>query len=584
MAVAVLVCAFVQHARTGIDVTLMAYVVASFGLAFAALLALRERLEPPPTMLVLLACAGVAGLAAPSFAGSWFVAPAATLLALSRYCGTAESPDASGAEELPALGLGLGASAVAWFRWQGDAIDYGVAFFAAIVAYEAWGPGAPRSVRAASARTCALSIFAAAALVRGFSEVPLAGMKSEAIYCVGLAVLAAWCFVDSVARGFHGSTSAELPLRRRRILVAMAPLFLFWVGGELLFRIVPNRHRDVTIGHAEESDQGEPNTWHKPGGVYVYYGAPLLPREPGATGVKIRWNKEGFNDVDHEIAKPAKRARIAVLGDSYVEAVQVKPEENYSRLLERELARATPRPVMVEVLAFAASGWGQDAELEALKSRAAPYGPDLVLVEFLCGNDVRNNLAELEDLVNSGERSFARTSQVWALQHGLYFSAFVAERVHRVYVRAANRPSGIDGGVYDGSPPQPELWARAWQRTDELVGQLDAECERLRARLVVVVFTSPDEIAHALDKGPLAPGYDFRRPTHRMEEICRKRSIACLALPTRFAMRGGPELKRLHGVYDGHWVSLGHRWAAEETAKFLVEDTTILKEVLEKVR
>src|SRR6185295_3056893 len=50
-------------------------------------------------------------------------------------------------------------------------------------------------------------------------------------------------------------------------------------------------------------------------GRYVYLGPALGPREEeGVTGNAFTWNREGFHDADHEVAKPRGRVRVALLG------------------------------------------------------------------------------------------------------------------------------------------------------------------------------------------------------------------------------------------------------------------------------
>ena len=131
-------------------------------------------------------------------------------------------------------------------------------------------------------------------------------------------------------------------------------------------------------------------------------GASGLWTEEGRAWVEV--NPAGFRDVPRQRAKPAGVFRIAVLGDSQTEALQVEREERFTAVLEDELAgcRAAPpgwsgadRP-RFEVLNFGVAGYGTAQELLTLRDEALAYDPDLVLLAVYTGNDVRNNLEALE--------------------------------------------------------------------------------------------------------------------------------------------------------------------------------------------
>src|SRR6185436_5246070 len=73
----------------------------------------------------------------------------------------------------------------------------------------------------------------------------------------------------------------------------------------------------------------------------------------------VRINSDGLRDREHSIAKPQDVVRIALLGDSYAEALSVAEQETFWSVMERKLqecgAFAGKR---VEVLNFGVSGYG----------------------------------------------------------------------------------------------------------------------------------------------------------------------------------------------------------------------------------
>jgi len=118
----------------------------------------------------------------------------------------------------------------------------------------------------------------------------------------------------------------------------------------------------------------------------------------------VEVNPAGFRDLPRVRAKPPGTFRIAVLGDSQTEALQVEREETFAAVLEEELSSCRTAPPgwagegrpRFEVLNFGVAGYGTAQELLTLREEALAYDPDLVLLAVYTGNDVRNNLEALE--------------------------------------------------------------------------------------------------------------------------------------------------------------------------------------------
>src|SRR5580698_7979232 len=70
--------------------------------------------------------------------------------------------------------------------------------------------------------------------------------------------------------------------------------------------------------------------WGLEAGAHGWY------RREGESYVRI--NHDGFRGADLTKAKPAGVVRVAVLGDSYVEAIQVAEDQTFTAVAGRELA------------------------------------------------------------------------------------------------------------------------------------------------------------------------------------------------------------------------------------------------------
>src|SRR5436190_2894039 len=116
-------------------------------------------------------------------------------------------------------------------------------------------------------------------------------------------------------------------------------------------------------------------------------------RDEGRAYVKV--SSQGLRDREHSVAKAANTYRIAVLGDSYAEAMQVDMDKAFWALLPTKL-EACGFARKVETINFGVSGYGTGHEFLTLRERVWRYAPDMVLLAFFPGNDVRNNSKALE--------------------------------------------------------------------------------------------------------------------------------------------------------------------------------------------
>jgi hypothetical protein len=123
--------------------------------------------------------------------------------------------------------------------------------------------------------------------------------------------------------------------------------------------------------------------------------------EPGISGwyrkegeAYVRINADGLRDREHAKQKPAGTLRVALLGDSYAEALQVALEDSFWFVAEQRLqgCDAFSAGRRVEVINFGVSGYGTAQELLTLRERVWDYAPDVVLLAMTTNNDITDNL------------------------------------------------------------------------------------------------------------------------------------------------------------------------------------------------
>jgi hypothetical protein len=350
-----------------------------------------------------------------------------------------------------------------------------------------------------------------------------------------------------------------------------------------------------------------------PGSFYtgdLERGWALRPRAAGWAldegRVSVRINSDGLRDREHEIQKPPNTFRIAVLGDSYTEAMNVPIGEAFWSVLERELLSCHERGERdVEVINFGVSGYGTAQELLTVRTRVWRYSPDLVLLAFYTGNDLFNNHRALnypEDadntpyflnrqdglVLDNSFRNSPKFSRVYRwlfdlrgdLQNHSRLVQVAMKAFRNLRVRSAQSKLvnvAANAGVRDLEdlvylPPADRRMMEAWQVTEALLLLMDRETQAFGARLWIATLSNraqvnpnPDERRAFLDRlGTDTPFY----PDLRLRVVAEKAGvpISTLAIPlAEYAARQQVFLNGGDGVPvgEGHWNRTAHRLAGE---------------------
>lgn len=317
----------------------------------------------------------------------------------------------------------------------------------------------------------------------------------------------------------------------------------------------------------------------------------------------IRINRAGFRDREHTLAKPAGVYRIAVLGDSFAEALQVDQSETFWSVLERELQSCSNlRGRKPEVLNFGVSGFGTAQELELLRHRVWAYQPDLVLLAFLPTNDVRNNSRALEtdrrrpfyrfegDRLEL-DRSFLtdpgvvrlRTSTSVRIKDALRRNSLLMALIYHVRNRTPAIPRaakeievGLDERVF--APPRDRDWREAWAVTDGILSLMAEDVSRHGARFVITVLNNGVQVAaDPAVTAALAKQLgvsDLDEPDRRLQQFGERAGVPVILLTPAMREIARREQVFFHGFPntapgEGHWNERGHRAAGEILAREL---------------
>jgi hypothetical protein len=322
-------------------------------------------------------------------------------------------------------------------------------------------------------------------------------------------------------------------------------------------------------------------------------------------------NREGFRDREHARRKPPGTYRIAVLGDSFAEGLQVRLEDTFEAVLERELAKCPGfRGRAVEVFNFGVSNYGTAQELITLRSRVWEVEPDLVLLAFFSGNDIWDNSKDLkqdpelpyfrldggglvlDDSFKDSPRQRAERSWVRVAIKGMIESSRVLQVVRQAWGVARSSPgrspvgSGL-GDEFEGNASQRQIyreptdpaWRAAWELTDRLVLAIRDEATRRGARFAVVTLTNgvqvhPDPGVSGRVKERLGvPDLDY--PDRRLRELGDREGFGVLNLAPQARRFAEANRVFLHGfepnLGTGHWNAQGHKLAGQLIASWLCE-------------
>lgn len=326
-------------------------------------------------------------------------------------------------------------------------------------------------------------------------------------------------------------------------------------------------------------------------------------------------NRDGMPDKDHALEKAPGVYRIAVLGDSYSEARQVARDEAYWRLLPGELsACGFQKGKQIEVLNFGVSGFGTAQEYVVLESQAIRYRPDMVLLQFTNGNDLRDNSFALdpekgrpyymlgadgklrmdESFASSDEfmarasfkhellRKATDKSRVLQLVRSLKETSFVSSQASLV-PSAQAATAGVEQGLEPMVlvPPRDALWDEAWRITEGLIAKSADFSKRNGARFAVVtvpyaIQVHPDPNVRASLQARLGVK-DLFYPDQRIAALAKKNGITAVTLAPEMQPLAQKSGTYFHGFDNvgmgrGHWNAEGHRAAARIIARRLCEE------------
>lgn len=313
-------------------------------------------------------------------------------------------------------------------------------------------------------------------------------------------------------------------------------------------------------------------------------------------------NAHGDPDRERSLEKGEGVYRIAVVGDSMVESAQVARSERFTELLEGALSEETG--LQVEVLNFGTSGYSTAQEWLYYREHVRSFRPDLVLLVFLPGNDIKNNsyhleverscrpetspfftLAEAGALVLENEGFYERTQARFeaASRRSLGERLRLLNLAQRAYAAIRSGSVGSErAAMLDQDACQtratlelfdPRLqdrdpsWRQAWEVTAALLEQFSLDVAADGAGFLVAVATGPWEVQPETRRYVLEledeEHYDWELPHRMAGEMLSELGLGHFLLLPGLKERADEAGDAIHFQYNGHYTAFGHRLVAE---------------------
>lgn len=238
----------------------------------------------------------------------------------------------------------------------------------------------------------------------------------------------------------------SVPTRSKRILARLALILGGVLAGAAAAEVILRVFLPQTLGLR----------WYTREGVMVHVPGLRATYVRPEYRTRVEINSDGLRDREYPPGKPPGAYRILVLGDSYAEGLQVSVEQTFPKRIEALLAEARPE-MRIEVVNAGIAGYGTADELRYLEAYGGRWRPDLVLLAFYSGNDVRNNLTEKGMKRREGKLDVTRAS-LTAWQYRIKGARnWIAAHSHLWQLLRARLTTG-EGA--DAGPPRPSALGR----------------------------------------------------------------------------------------------------------------------------
>jgi hypothetical protein len=318
-------------------------------------------------------------------------------------------------------------------------------------------------------------------------------------------------------------------------------------------------------------------------------------------------NSLGFHDVQFNKNKPADIFRIAVVGDSQVESLQVPLEKTWYKILESKLNNEfSKQEKKFEIYSFGHSGNGQMLDYLYLKNYALDYKLDLVIDLFLVENDFRDDSLALNQkyVQQTGDAgayaklipivdkegtidipaSEAELAKIKKQQRPTTFLKELLKKSSLIYtlyqkfqaIQLSLREKSQIGTGQDVPVDfevflnvYPPGWEKIWGNEERLILTINKTANDNGAKFLLVTTGGATRVERDKLKANYISQLDFDKPEKIFNDFTARNNIFYLALTDPLRKKYLETNQDIMFPCDGHWNELGHQWTADAIFDYL---------------
>jgi hypothetical protein len=359
------------------------------------------------------------------------------------------------------------------------------------------------------------------------------------------------------------TSATQRPSRWKRTLanaLLLATSLLFAAGiAELGVRIVQPQQLIIL----------RPDLW-QPADTVGWIHRPNVDAEvnTGERTVRLITDHEGFR-----VGAAGRRSGVPVLllGDSFMEALQVEHEQSLAGLLETSLSEVTGSPVAVRNAAI--SGWAPTQYLARARALLPREDYRLVITALFVGNDARPDRVDYTPPRATAERQRFRIPREFSgtelVRSTLYpINDLLEVRSHlfillRTRLATLRMRTGTSGGYFPSEFLKSELTAPRWKIAGDVSQEIAELAEAHGAQALFVLIPSDFQVNSAnfhqqvRGFGLDTTAIDLDQPSRRLEEELTGRGLRVVNVLAAFRQLN-EDGESLYGDTDLHLSPAGH--------------------------
>lgn len=289
----------------------------------------------------------------------------------------------------------------------------------------------------------------------------------------------------------------------------------------------------------------------------------------------VKTNSFGFHSREYSLEKPEGVFRIAIIGDSFIEAMQVPLEKTVASLFEQKLNSLASRFYRYEVIPFGISSHGTYKNILYYENYASRFNPDLV-IDALAWNDIEDDVFESETIAKPPGGLLKQIKKV--LRKSVLITTL--RKSYMTFLSDPERNSDtLSSGVEILLPEYDDFWEKAWILQEKLLKNFKKAATKNNSDFMLVSLTDGyrvhQDLLEEFKATTQGNAIDLDKPEKLLSEIAQENSFVYLALSPLFRERAEKEDGTTVWPCDGHWNEMGHEWAADALFDYLVSQRLI---------